>query len=353
MRFRALLFALLVPAFAASAFAYRISIWIPSWSSDATTSIQQNAGDVQESNPVWYSWNADGSIAKNWNAENPTIRAAMTGTRVVPTIQNVISGSFDGTTAATILGNATTRDAQVAALFQLVTTNAYDGIDVDYERVPTTSRADFTTFVTSLAQKLHSAGKTLSVSVYAKTSDSENWNGPGAEDWNAIGAVADSVKIMAYDYSWSTSAPGPITPLQWLDAIATYAESAIPAAKIFIGLPFYGYDWSGGSGTGVSYATATQTAQANGATIQRDANGEPNFTYGSHTVYFEDAYSYAQKLDVIRRKHPAIGGLAHWAAGQEDPMTWSFISGQLPAVQPAQPAPPGPSVPSRFRSVRH
>ena len=54
-----------------------------------------------------YVWNADGSIAKVWNAENPTWRAAMTGTELIPTIQNVVSGSFDGATAAKILGNTT------------------------------------------------------------------------------------------------------------------------------------------------------------------------------------------------------------------------------------------------------
>src|SRR5581483_195793 len=155
---------------------------------------------------------------------------------------------------------------------------AFDGIDIDYEAVPAASRDDFTAFLTTLAEKLHAAGKLLSVTVHAKTSDRPTWAGPGAEDWPAIGRVADTVKIMCYDYSWKGSPPGPIAPLDWIDAVATYAQSAIPNDKIMIGLPWYGYNWSASSATtSVSYLSATQLAQVHDATIGRDANQEATF----------------------------------------------------------------------------
>lgn len=320
----AVLFALAAQSFAA----YRTSVWIPPWDANALTSIQANAGSITESNPVWYSWNADASIAKNWNAENPTWRSSMGGT-LVPTIQNVVSGSFSADAVTNMLATSATREAHATAIATLVISNAFDGIDVDYERVPTTSRANFTAFVSSLATKLHAANKKLSVTVYAKTSDSQNWNGPGSQDWPAIGAAADSVKIMAYDYHWSTSAPGAVTPLNWLDQVAAYAESAMAGSKIMMGLPWYGYDWpSSGAATTATYANAHQTALTNNAAIQYDAtSGEPFFGYSGHTVYFQDAKGYASKITMLKQKHPGIGGFAHWAAGQEDPAIWNVISG--------------------------
>jgi len=333
-------FTIAVPSFAG----YRISAWIPPWDANALTSMQSNVGTVNESNPVWYSWNADTTIAKNWNAENSTWRAAMAGSAIVPTIQNVINHSFDATAVQTMLSTAANREAHATAIAQLVTANAFDGIDVDYERIPTASRANFTAFVTTLAAKLHAAGKTLSVSVYAKTSD-VTWSGAGAEDWSAIGASADSVKIMAYDYHWATSDPGDITPLSWLDSVATYAESTIPRTKIIIGLPWYGYDWVNNVGAGVSYGTATQRALDNGATITHDSNGEATFTYSNHVVVFNDAASYAAKVNVIKSKHSGIGGFAHWAAGDEDPAIWNAIRGTS-TVQPPAPQPqPNPATP--------
>jgi spore germination protein YaaH len=333
--------------------AFRNSVWIAPWIADGLTSIQKNADAMRESNPVWYEWNADGSISKVWNSENNTWRAAMTGTLVMPTVQNIVGGDFDGATAAKILGNATTRDAHVNAIVSLVNANAFDGIDIDYERVPTSSRA-FTTFVNSLGAKLHASGKKLSVTVYAKVSDNENYTGPGVEDWIAIGAIADSVKIMAYDYHWSTSGAGALTPLAWLDNVAAYAEKTISSEKIYIGLPWYGYDWpSSGAAATVSYASAMQRAQTNNATITHDsASGEATFTYNGRTVYFQDAQAYAAKLDMLKTKHGGIGGIAHWVAGNEDPAIWSVIRGvtatPTPTPAPTTPTPttPAPTTPA-------
>lgn len=335
MRIRVAAVAAVLLSLAAQSFAgYKVSVWIPPWNTSALTSIQLNGGAITESNPVWYSWNADYSIAKEWNAENSTWRSSMSGL-LIPTVQNAVNGSFDATASAAMLASATTREFHATALTQLAINNGYDGVDIDYERVPTASRANFTTFVNSLAAKLHAANKKLSVTVYAKSGDGENWNGPGSQDWIAIGAAADSVKIMAYDYHWATSGPGAIAPLEWLDQVATYAEKTIPGGKIMMGLPWYGYDWPAtGSASNASYSSAHQTMLTNNATLQRDvASGEAYFSYSGHTVYFQDAVGYGKKIDLLKQKHGGIGGFAHWAAGVEDPDVWKVISG-TPAVPP-------------------
>lgn len=333
-------------ALAPAAFAYRLSAWIPPWDGNALTSLQSGGAALQESNPVWYSMNADGSIAKNWNAENNSWRAAMITTSILPTVQNVVNKSFNADVVAKLLATEASRNVHADALAQLAIANAFDGIDVDYERVPSSSRANFSAFISVLAQKLHAAGKKLSVTVYPKTSDKQNWDGPGAEDWSAIGATADSVKIMAYDYHWSTSGAGALTPLDWLDQVTAYAEASMPAQKIMVGLPWYGYDWSGSTGASVTYASAMQVAKNNGAAITHDANGEATYSYAGHTVYFQDQNSYATKIAALIQKHPRIGGFAHWAAGTEDPAIWSFIrNGLTNGSAGATPAPPTTIVP--------
>jgi spore germination protein len=347
--------AALLFSFAVSAFAYEESAWVPPWDANALTSVQANAGALSEANPVWYSWNADGTPLKNWNAENATWRASMTGSRFIPTIQNLVNGSFDGTVAATVFATAALRETSASAIAQLVVNQAYDGIDIDYERIPTASRDNFTAYLTTLGQKLHAANKKLSVTVYAKTSVNSNWNGPGGEDWPAIGAIADSVKIMAYDYSYEGGPAGPIAPLNWIDQVATYAQNSIPNQKIMIALPWYGYDWSAGSTQSLTYASAMQLAQNLGATISHDANGEATFTYAGHTVFFQDAASYAKKVQLLKDHHAAIAGFAAWSIGVEDPAIWNVIrngssSGATPA--PAPPAGIGISGPSSLAVSR-
>ena len=330
MRLRFLPFAALL-AFAVPAHAWRMSAWIPSWDSSAVGILQTNGGRLDESNPGWYSLDASGAIVKNYNAEDPSMRAALTGTLLIPTVKNTVSGSFNGAVVATMLSTASGRAAHADALATLVVTNAFDGIDVDYERVPTTSRADFTAFIELLGETLHARGKLLSVTVYAKRSDADNWNGPGAQDWVAIGRAADSVKIMAYDYHWNGSAAGPLSPLDWLDAVAGYAEQSIPLGRAIVALPWYGYDWLDKAAKGVTYAEAMATAQSVGATVTRDANGELTYTYSGRTVYFQDATSFRTKVNAIAARHSGIAGFAAWRVGAEDPAVWTFV-GELKEV---------------------
>lgn len=336
MRLRALVVGAVALAVSVASNASRISVWVPGWDKAALTSLQLHAGAIQEANPVWYEAAADGSISKTYNAENASWRAAMTGSVIIPTVQNYINGSFNGPVIDSLMATAQSRETHAAAIAQLAIVNAYDGMDIDYEDLASASRSNFTAFVSVLRDKLHAAGKKLSVTVYAKAGDSENWNGPGAQDWAAIGSIADSVKIMAYDYHWSTSEAGALTPLTWLDQVATYAEKTIPGAKILMGLPWYGYDWSGKQGATVNYAGAMEIARTHGSTVGHDLNGEATFTYGGRTVYFQDAAAYARKVDVIKSRHPSIGGFAHWELGSEDPAIWDVIAG---ATTPATGAP--------------
>jgi spore germination protein YaaH len=317
--------------FAIPAHAWRMSAWIPSWDANAVTIMQTNAGRIDESNPGWYSLDASGAIVKNYKAEDPAMRAALTGTLLVPTVKNTVNGTFNGSVVATMLSTASGRAAHVDALANLVVANAFDGIDVDYERVPATSRADFTSFVQLLSEELHERGKLLSVTVYAKRTDADNWNGPGAQDWVAIGRAADSVKIMAYDYHWNGSVAGPLSPLDWLDAVAGYAEQSLPLGRAIIALPWYGYDWLDKSAKGVTHAEAMATANSAGATITRDPNGELTYTYSGRTVYFQDATSYRTKVEAIASRHSGIAGFAAWRVGAEDPSVWSLV-GELKEV---------------------
>ena len=325
MRSRFLFSVVALFAFAAPGYAYRMSAWVPSWDPAAATVMQMQAGNLEETNPGWYTVAADGSVTNNYKAEDPTMRAALAGTMLVPTIKNYVGGRFDGALVAAIINDPVRREAHAETLTRLVIERGLDGIDVDYEAVPTTANASFTAFIQLLAGKLHAANRFLSVTVHAKTGEKTNWNGPGAQDWRAIGAVADSVKIMGYDKHYDGGSAGAIAPLDWLGLVATYAEETIPAGKAILGLPWYGYDWAGTDATSVTYADAIALAQGVGAAVNRDVNGEATFTYSGRTVFFQDLAAYEAKIDYITANHPGIAGFAAWRVGAEDPAIWSVV----------------------------
>lgn len=248
---------------------------------------------------------------------------------IVPTIQNSTNSNWDGQLVSNVISNSTLRTNHVTSIVDLVVANGYDGIDIDYEELFATDRANFSTFIQELATALHSKDKILSVSVYPKTSELGNWAGPQAQDWSAIGSVADEVRIMIYGYSWQTSIPGPIAPIDWVNQVLAYAKTTIPNHKLIHGIPSYGIDWvDGGIGEEKLYDTLATIANDIGTQIKWDnASKTPWFQYSlsgiNHTVWFENASSTEAK--VLATINNGTAGVSIWRLGGEDLKMWSVV----------------------------
>lgn len=68
----------------------------------------------------------------------------------------------------------------------------------------------------------------------------------GGENWcvyEDLNPYCDTVAIMSYGMAWAGSAPGPVSPRDWLEGIYDYAVRVMTPEKIFLGLPAYGWNW--------------------------------------------------------------------------------------------------------------
>ena len=317
-------------------------------------SIVANADVFSEISPFWYRVLADGRVVpyttgSGASYEDPAILAFLRsrGILVIPTVANIINGVWDGALVSKIIADPQLRAVNLDALVNLAAAGGYDGIDLDYENLRASDRAAFSSFVQQLAGALHAQGKLLTVNVYAKTSEPGTWDGPQAQDWWAIGQAADQVRIMTYEYSWSTSPPGPIAPVNWVNDVIGYATSQIAPGKILQGIPFYGYDWVGQRGTDLVWTQAMDLASQFGVPVMWDsASASPWFEYVSgsarHTVWFENGSSVGAKLDVTRIHD--IGGIAVWRLGGEDPANWSAVRAKFGDASPPPPDATAPSV---------
>ncbi len=280
--------------------------------------ILANADIFSDISPFWYHVATDGRVIpyttnSGTSYEDPSILSFLraNGILVIPTVTNILNGVWDGALVSRIIADPVLTTVNVSSLVQLAVTNGYDGIDLDYENLGASDRPGFTTFVNQLAAALHANGKLLSVNVYAKTSEPGTW-----------------VRIMTYEYHWSTSGPGPISPIDWVGSVLAFARTTIPAQKIIQGLPLYGYDWVGQSGVDVVWEEAMALARQYGATLTWDAaSASPWFEYVAkrtrHTVWFENASSVDAKLQVNIGND--VGGVSVWRLGGQDPETWSAL----------------------------
>jgi len=293
----------------------RILSYVPGNLTDHIQILSPNfAGELQSSGSFAYSF--PGSAVPKYLVALGQSK----GAKVVPMVP------ADGQTASNMLRDPVKRRNFADSAVRMVQETNADGILVDLEDLANDTGPGLTGLMQDIYSRLNPQGKLVIISVMSRTS-------PTAEPWyreynyRELGRYADYVQIMSYDFSFSTSAPGPIAPLDWVKKVMAYAVSEIPSEKILMGVPYYGRAWKNESGKWVSesfgLAKATTIANQYGAVITRETTptdpvGIPTFSYTDAygirwTAYFDDRLSWQAKLDLIELYD--LGGVGGWAMG--------------------------------------
>jgi hypothetical protein len=145
---------------------------------------------------------------------------------VVPVIRNYEGPVVRSDLLANMLVDGKQRATHVDALMNLVVGNLYKGVDLDYRGLDPNLRGEFNQLVAALAEKLHAQGKTLSVRVEPPVQVAEDRWETGPYDWEALGMVADTVKV-----------PAPIDPRAYVpggqvEALLDFATGHVSRYKL-------------------------------------------------------------------------------------------------------------------------
>lgn len=314
---------------------------------DSFRDLLRHADRMSELQPFWFFPLPDGSVTeyepdasgvngKRIDQVESMVKSicAAHGIKLIPCVGEP-GEKYKGLTAS-IFHDPALRSRHARYLADFVVARGYDGIDIDYESLGARERDSFTAFFAELGGLLHAKGKLLSLAVAAKTSSPGDWDAPQSADWPALGKLVDRVRIMAYDYKEDSSDPGPIAPLDWFKSILAYALTAIPAEKIVMGIPVYGYDWDKpGAAEEVQTKDAPDLAKRHGAEIVWDpVVGASHFSYKNdpfvNQVWYEDERALAPKLQALQ----AAGcyGIAVWRLSEETEDWWTEVSKPVPAA---------------------
>lgn len=231
----------------------------------------------------------------------------------------------------------------ITNLVNFVKNRGYDGLDVDWE--PLWDVARFREFIPKLHAALKAANPNYLLTA-ATTTESV---------YGELHQYFDQINIMTYDLSGAW--PGWVT---WHNSptydggyrfpstnglvpsadgnINKLINSGVPKEKLGIGLDFYGYVWSGGSGTPTGGATAPRQGWSTAPTIQPnipysdlrkqypnaqevwdadagaaylsiDESGSANDKF----ISFDNVQTAFAKVDYVRKK--GIGGMIVWELG--------------------------------------
>ena len=353
--------------------------WIPYYSMKTSLpSAILNADLIQQVSPFWYTLKDQKTITDLYTPANPNTPMATAlqsmqaaGFKIIPTITDGTdvdpkTGNVSQMVLSNLIANPSSRLNIVNTILNLVLTNKFDGIDLDFENFayvdpistwPTT-QTRWVQFLTDLSTALHAQGKILSITTPPLFDPTSGKKGYYVYAWSQVASLIDQLHIMAYDYS--TSSPGPIGPLQWTTNAVTYAVSVIPASKIFIGIPGYGRDWvtkvvgtcptlpinysktvaPGVVSTVVMHNVAALAAAYGATPTYNQTFAESSFTYqkiyngtlanGSlttctayRTVWYQDAQSFTARANLVSQYR--LGGLSEWTFGMEDPSAFQAI----------------------------
>ncbi|SBW03959.1 Spore germination protein YaaH [uncultured Eubacteriales bacterium] len=245
-------------------------------------------------------------------------------------------GGFSNDLAHLVLTDMTVQNNLIDNVERQLAERGYRGLDVDFEFVFPQDALAYAQFIGNLAQRLNPLGYPVIAALAPKTSADQ----PGllyqGHNYKAIGAAANEVLLMTYEWGYTYGPPMAVAPLPNVRRVVDYALTEIPAEKIWLGVPNYGYDWPLPYVQGQTRATSISSQQAvaravrYGAEIQYDNYAQsPWFRYtdedGSrHEVWFEDARSIKAKLALI----PEYGllGAGYWNLMRNFPQNWRVLN---------------------------
>ncbi|MCL5064606.1 MAG: glycosyl hydrolase family 18 protein [Firmicutes bacterium] len=223
--------------------------------------------------------------------------------------------------------NALIQDPVAEAISQnemltMVESDGFDGVNLDWEGIPAGDRNLFSRYVGELVRLFHQHGFYVTLSVPPETSNQPQDSWTGAYNYRVLGREADLLMIMAYDQHWAGGPPGPIASTSWVRSVLAFSVSQVAPDKVILGIPGYGYDWSGEGAVALTFAQAQQLEQAYAP--KSNAN---HFQYVQggvlHSVWFENTQSFLGSVQLVTGFE--LRGIVLWRIGIEDPKIWDFL----------------------------
>ena len=230
-------------------------------------------------------------------------------------------GGFNNQLIKVIVENEEIQKKVMEELLFVVKDRGYAGVSVDFEYILPENKIQYAVFMGRLKELMNENGYKASVAVAPKTSAEQKGLLYEGMDYRLLGENADSVFLMTYEWGYTYGPPMAVAPINKVREVVEYAVTEIPAQKLVMGIPNYGYDWQLPYERGITRAItigneeAVSIAVENGASIQFSASPiSPWFTYQkagmTHEVWFEDVRSIQAKLKLVEEY--GLSGVGYW-----------------------------------------
>ncbi|MBO4346355.1 MAG: hypothetical protein J5840_01805 [Lachnospiraceae bacterium] len=227
-----------------------------------------------------------------------------------------------------ILASYEKRQAFIANMISLSQQTGMDGINLDFEKIPSSAGEHWGEFLKELSVETHKAGLVLSVDDYAPTASTVHYKR------DIQGLVCDYVIVMGYDEHWASGGvAGSVASIGFVESgIENTIAAGVPAERVINAIPFYTRVWKtkDGSVTADTMSIASTAKWIADCGVELNWNDEAGQYYGEkemnsilYQVWMEDEESISDKLTVMDTL--GCAGVAEWKLGMDTPEIWAVI----------------------------
>ena len=325
---------------------YKINlVWHQVTSEEANAGIEDALADTKGLNtisPTWFSV-ADNSGNLNSIASADYVNYAhQRGLEVWALLDNFDQNVDD----MELLSHTSSRENLENQLVNAALQNGIDGINVDFEQIPTDVGEHYIQFIRELSVKCRTNNLVLSVDNYVPKGYNTHYHR------EEQGIMADYVIIMGYDEHFAGSyEAGSVASYDYVKEGIEETLRDVPAAKVINAVPFYTRLWNETPKTEEELAEGQGTEAANypmnvtsealgmeeaaqrvsevGATATWDDTVKQNYAEwtgddgSTYKIWLEDASSLEVKLGLM--KDNKLAGTAAWKLGFETSDIWDLI----------------------------
>ena len=303
---------------------------------DSWASLQANARKISVVAPQVLVADQEGSVRGGVEERVRTL-ARENGIELMPVL---INADFNSEVAHAILTDESHRHRLVSEALQSCEANHCAGLQLDFEGVAQEDLDAYLALIREISAALHQRKLYLSVAVasalFTGSRPLDHYKAtfggfvvtPSLLDLKEIGRNSDFLTLMAYDHHGRGAPPGPVAGYPWVEQSIRYLLQHVPAAKISLGIPFYGRRWCWQEVAELSFSAVQTLMQSAKATLKRHPwQRTPTFEFEQNgcrnIVFYEDRESLQEKLRLVRKYR--LPGISAWRLGQEDPQFWNDV----------------------------
>jgi len=227
-----------------------------------------------------------------------------------------------------LLSYTSRRENLSNALVEAAIQYKINGINIDFEKIPSKAGEHFIQFIRELSVKCRNNGIVLSVDNFVPAPYNKYYNR------KEQGEIVDYVIVMAYDeHHAGSDVIGPVASIDFVKNAINNTLEEVPKEKTIIAVPFYSRLWKEAREGDVSSESLAMTPAArvftdNGVEPEWDAAvgsyyGEFEKDGSVYKMWLEDEKSIEEKMKAIYDAD--VAGIGAWKLGLEKEDVWNVI----------------------------